>query len=53
MEVCLGIYVNVFTLTHAFGFDSLRSKWNAPIFLNFIFLPTNLQRDNVGKKKEE
>jgi hypothetical protein len=31
MGVCLGIYYNVFTLTHAFGFDSLRSKWNAPI----------------------
>jgi ABC-type dipeptide/oligopeptide/nickel transport system ATPase component len=24
----------LFILTHAFGFDSLRSKWNAPIFLN-------------------
>ncbi len=26
------IYFNVFTLTHAFSFDSLRSEWNAPIF---------------------
>ncbi len=27
MGVCLGIYFNVFNLTHAFGFDSLRSEW--------------------------
>jgi hypothetical protein len=26
MGVCLGMYFNVFTLTHAFGFASLRSK---------------------------
>jgi hypothetical protein len=32
MGVCLGIYFNVFTLTHAFGFNSLRFKWNATIF---------------------
>jgi hypothetical protein len=31
MGVCLGIYFNVFTLTHAFGFDSLRFEWNALI----------------------
>jgi hypothetical protein len=33
MGVCLGIYFIVFTLTHAFGFDSVRSKLNAPIFI--------------------
>jgi hypothetical protein len=32
MGVCLGVYFNVFIHTYAFGFDSLRSKWNAPIF---------------------
>jgi hypothetical protein len=25
----------LYNVTHAFGFDSLRSKWNAPIFLLF------------------
>jgi hypothetical protein len=34
MGVCFWVYFNVFTPTHAFGFDSLRSKWNAPI--NFL-----------------
>jgi hypothetical protein len=26
------ISMSLFILTHAFGFDSLRLKWNAPIF---------------------
>jgi hypothetical protein len=34
MGVFLGIYFNVFILVHAFGFDSQRSAWNAPIFLS-------------------
>jgi hypothetical protein len=28
--------MSLFILIHAFGFDSLRSKWNAPIF---FFIP--------------
>jgi hypothetical protein len=28
----------LFILNHAFGFDSLRSKWNAPIFFFLPFL---------------
>jgi hypothetical protein len=48
MGVCLGIYFNVLTLPHTFGFDSLRSKWNALILLfqfsyrlrwRFLFFP--------------
>ncbi len=38
MGVCLGIDFNVFTLAHAFGFDSLRSEWNAPIYLYLVML---------------
>jgi hypothetical protein len=30
------ISISLFILTHAFGFDSLRSKWNAPIFVSKI-----------------
>jgi hypothetical protein len=45
MGVCLGIYLNVFTLTHAFGFDSLHSEWNAPIPFLFFF---RFQVANVG-----
>jgi hypothetical protein len=29
--------MSLFILTHAFGFDSLRSKWNAPILFFFFF----------------
>jgi hypothetical protein len=32
MGDCRGVYFNVFTSTHNFGFDSLRSEWNAPFF---------------------
>ncbi len=30
--------MSLFILTHAFGFDSLRSKWNAPIFYYYIII---------------
>jgi hypothetical protein len=49
MGVCLGIYFNVFTLSHAFGFDSLRSKWNAPIFEISSFLSLLLPQVYVGE----
>jgi hypothetical protein len=29
--------MSLFILNHAFGFDSLRSKWNAPILSIFLF----------------
>jgi hypothetical protein len=32
--------MSLFILNHAFGFDSLRSKWNAPIFC--FFFPLSL-----------
>jgi hypothetical protein len=32
-ESALG-FISVSTLTHAFGFDSLRTEWNAPVFLS-------------------
>jgi hypothetical protein len=34
--------MSLFILTHAFGFDSLRSKWNAPILIDSLvpgFIP--------------
>jgi hypothetical protein len=43
MGVCLGIYFNAFTLTHALGFDSLRYEWDAPT-LPFFVIP---RRSNV------
>jgi hypothetical protein len=44
MGVCLGIYFEVFTLTHAFGFDFLRSESNAPI----VFYPTGSKMETAS-----
>jgi hypothetical protein len=54
MGVCLGIYFNVFTLSHAFGFNSLRSKWIAPIFLKiFQVVATHTSRSgNQGARRD-
>jgi hypothetical protein len=51
MGVCLGINFNVFTLTHAFGFDSLRSEWNAPIF--FLISSAKLGVSTTRRRNEK
>ncbi len=43
--------MSLFIVTHAFGFDSLRSKWNAPIL--FILLEQYFRNGHVEVHKEE